>query len=965
MIHDVVISASSDRTVRAWNPHDPESHFKPHAIGTHDDYVKCLALAPAVQKIFSGGFDRSVKLWDLNDGRAADGEPIFQLGGNGGLGGAGALQSSVYALATDEAARTIAIGTTESPIAVWDTRSRKQIARLVGHTNNVKSLLLSADGQHLLSGSSDSTIRLWSIPEQRCLHTFEHHNDSVWSLYSDHPELDVFYSGDRQGYVCKVDWSRMDEVGDGECVVLCRDVPPEYQQPAQSEEPAPTANNGTAAKHSTAAAWSKRHKQLTHSGIHKIVAAHDAYFFTASSSSSVKMWEDVPRRSDREALYHKEGAAISGDTPTAAALADDPASPFNSPRAAIEPAASSLRKSAFAPSSSPRSKPAGVLASGSPAAVSFAEPAFSSGDQTSIDPLASGSPGTSNTSPLANARLPSSPLGRASRDDNTVLMSSPSIDGVMANKPAAQKPSAPSPPPGMNGIPFSALVSLDPSNDLYGATVGLGSVSRRKSSIFGLSHAGDVTSGISMLASNYPRASLTGTRPAEREASPRFSTSGAAPFNPARLADGVQPTTGTPTTSLRFASGTIDERHTTSPIAGRVSYSMDPTYAPHTDSMDPATTRARLEFEERELAEDAIPLHPQPVDVIQGDHGLIRSSMLNDRRHIVTIDTAAEVAIWDIVQGRRLGAFDASQVRATAEEELAPADHLREKNQWQIENHSGEVLDLVRDRVEGAGATPLWCTADTRAGQLTIHLQEPRCFDAELYLDEAPFVPDGQYNEDQRSKCLLSCEDAALLNMSFAANVGKWVLRNLFDKFVRVETQVRGKDLPRKDLLAAEDPDLFRSTEGLDSALAVVATPPKLPTPGQSIGLASPAKSPAIISQGKPYTPGSLRGLDQLMTSLKTPRPESSSDYFAGTQLGLAQVPDSSDAGSIDDALTPLPATPSGGGIFGRFKRSKTKSEKNGGKRVDGQGKSSTTLDPKSVSIHSHNGSDLLSLTIL
>ncbi|CAG8855315.1 35987_t:CDS:2, partial [Gigaspora margarita] len=67
------------------------------------------------------------------------------------------------------------------------------------HTDNIRSILISDDGELVLSGSSDTTIKLWSLKARRCINTFTVHSDSVWSLYSDHPRLETFYAGS----VCK------------------------------------------------------------------------------------------------------------------------------------------------------------------------------------------------------------------------------------------------------------------------------------------------------------------------------------------------------------------------------------------------------------------------------------------------------------------------------------------------------------------------------------------------------------------------------------------------------------------------------------------------------------------------------------------------------------------------------------------------------------------------------------------
>ncbi|CAG8844595.1 14697_t:CDS:2, partial [Racocetra persica] len=121
------------------------------------------------------------------------------------------LKLSVYALACNPTGTVLASGSPE------------KIHSFTGHTDNIRAILVSDDGELILSGSSDTTIKLWSLKAQRCINTFTVHSDSVWSLYSDHPRLELFYSGGKDGLVTKVDYSGCAEIRDGECVAVCKE----------------------------------------------------------------------------------------------------------------------------------------------------------------------------------------------------------------------------------------------------------------------------------------------------------------------------------------------------------------------------------------------------------------------------------------------------------------------------------------------------------------------------------------------------------------------------------------------------------------------------------------------------------------------------------------------------------------------------------------------------------------------
>ena len=237
-----LVSASSDVTVKLWRPHGHET-TQAYTIGSHSDYIKCLATPDRTANwVASGGLDHKICLWDLNGG----GKTLeINVGGIEDV-----VKGSVYALRARGS--LLASGGPESVVRLWDVKSGKGITKLVGHTDNVRDILISDDGDTLLTASSDQTIKVWSIAAGRCIHTLTMHNDSVWCMYSDDPNLAVFYSGDKSGLVAKTDTRRAMEIDDGVSVAVCQE----------------------------------------HDGIARLLPIGDSVW-TATSSSSVNRWLDV------------------------------------------------------------------------------------------------------------------------------------------------------------------------------------------------------------------------------------------------------------------------------------------------------------------------------------------------------------------------------------------------------------------------------------------------------------------------------------------------------------------------------------------------------------------------------------------------------------------------------------------------------------------------------------------------
>ncbi|KAF7308542.1 WD-REPEATS-REGION domain-containing protein [Mycena chlorophos] len=144
-----VVSASSDGTVQAWTPHAAGSP-DPSIVGIHSDYVRCLASCRTQNWIASGSFDRTIKLWDLSRSQATP-DPLITLQ----PADANSPKCSVYAVAADPFGHAVASGGPERVVRMWDPRSGKRSGKLVGHTDNIRAILLSEDSKYLLTGSAD------------------------------------------------------------------------------------------------------------------------------------------------------------------------------------------------------------------------------------------------------------------------------------------------------------------------------------------------------------------------------------------------------------------------------------------------------------------------------------------------------------------------------------------------------------------------------------------------------------------------------------------------------------------------------------------------------------------------------------------------------------------------------------------------------------------------------------------
>ena len=90
------------------------------------------------------------------------------------------LRSSSVSYSPD--GQTLASGSLNNTIRMWDVSTGQQKALLEGHTENVKSVSFSPDGETLASGSSDETIRMWDVSTGQQKAVLEGHTDFVHSV---------------------------------------------------------------------------------------------------------------------------------------------------------------------------------------------------------------------------------------------------------------------------------------------------------------------------------------------------------------------------------------------------------------------------------------------------------------------------------------------------------------------------------------------------------------------------------------------------------------------------------------------------------------------------------------------------------------------------------------------------------------------------------------------------------------
>lgn len=146
-------SGGNDNNLFIWDGLNP----KPlHQFTEHNAAVKAILWSPHQRGILASGggtADKTIKVWNTLTGNRVNnvetGSQVCNLTW---------LKNSNEIVSTH--------GYSRNQIIVWKYPSMQQIAQLTGHTYRVLYLSLSPDGETIVTGAGDETLRFWNVFEK-------------------------------------------------------------------------------------------------------------------------------------------------------------------------------------------------------------------------------------------------------------------------------------------------------------------------------------------------------------------------------------------------------------------------------------------------------------------------------------------------------------------------------------------------------------------------------------------------------------------------------------------------------------------------------------------------------------------------------------------------------------------------------------------------------------------------------
>jgi WD40 repeat protein len=131
--------------------------------------VVSAIFSPDGNTLASGTYDKDILLWDVKTRQL-----MGKLSGNSYI---------VRSVAFSPDGKTLASGSQDTTITLWDMKTRQRIGiPLTGHSKSVNSIVFSPDGNTLASGGDDTTVMLWDVKTGQPIYSLREHSGKVRSV---------------------------------------------------------------------------------------------------------------------------------------------------------------------------------------------------------------------------------------------------------------------------------------------------------------------------------------------------------------------------------------------------------------------------------------------------------------------------------------------------------------------------------------------------------------------------------------------------------------------------------------------------------------------------------------------------------------------------------------------------------------------------------------------------------------
>jgi coatomer subunit beta' len=176
-----VVTGSDDMQIRVFNYNTLE---RVHQFEAHSDYIRSIAVHPTQPFVLSSSDDMMIKLWDWDNKWQL--KQTFE----------GHTHYVMQLVINPKDNNTFATASLDKTIKVWQFGSNTPNFTLEGHEKGVNCIdyYHGGDKPYLISGADDRLVKIWDYQNKTCVATLDGHAHNV-SAVCFHPELPIIITG--------------------------------------------------------------------------------------------------------------------------------------------------------------------------------------------------------------------------------------------------------------------------------------------------------------------------------------------------------------------------------------------------------------------------------------------------------------------------------------------------------------------------------------------------------------------------------------------------------------------------------------------------------------------------------------------------------------------------------------------------------------------------------------------------
>ncbi len=190
-----------EQTIQVWDISDTRSEIMVEGIGLATDFIFDFQLNNHFAQVVSApsAYGRIVKVWNMWSDK--DRELVYHDSAEKLM----AKWKNVTCLQLSSNATRVVLGfKKENTVEVWDLLS-SEVIKLQEHETEVKCVLISENGQQVVSCNADHSIRIWEV-NTKTFKAYHGHKNSVTYIRYSNDERKIV-SGDLEGIICVWDLS--------------------------------------------------------------------------------------------------------------------------------------------------------------------------------------------------------------------------------------------------------------------------------------------------------------------------------------------------------------------------------------------------------------------------------------------------------------------------------------------------------------------------------------------------------------------------------------------------------------------------------------------------------------------------------------------------------------------------------------------------------------------------------------